>query len=309
MPAPAAQNFARTPWPPPGRSVFRRAAAASSLARTSSSPFMPSSSWSPTVHTSRYLPGGPAAPTRCAARPEGSCARRRGRGRRRRTRMLWASEPMLSSVIRSSGGAPDTITRPGSKEYSSPFTTQRPVGRDRRGAQGLVVVAAARTGRDGGAECQGRTTSRAADNMPAPCAAPDPLCACFSARAWRSLALAGFAGCGGEIETEGDQSGRRRAVQRALLRLPHARRRQLVRLQARGPAGGRRAHERAQLQRAQGRSRRTPSTRSATAASPGRSCRPTSWSARTPTSVADFLAKYSGKERRRAASANADASR
>ena len=55
-----------------------------------------------------------------------------------------------------------------------------------------------------------------------------------------------------------------------------------------------RAHRRPELQRAQGGPRRASSTRSATAASPARSCRRTSSSARRPTQVADFLAKYAG---------------
>ena len=49
-------------------------------------------------------------------------------------------------------------------------------------------------------------------------------------------------------------------------------------LEARGPAPGRRAHERAELQHAQGEPATTPSSPSATAASRARSCPRTSWS-------------------------------
>ena len=62
---------------------------------------------------------------------------------------------------------------------------------------------------------------------------------------------------------------------------------------------GRRAHQRAELQRAQGEPRRTCSSRSATAASRARSCPRTSWSGDDAEKVAEFLPSTPASRRAR----------
>ena len=85
------------------------------------------------------------------------------------------------------------------------------------------------------------------------------------------------------------------ALLRALQRLPHPRRRGRPGLEARAPGVGRRAHQRPELQRAQGEAATTSSSPSATAASPARSCPRTSSSARTPRRSRDFLDEVLGR--------------
>ena len=166
--------------------------------------------------------------------------------------------PELSSVIRSS------CRRAG---HDHPARVERVLVGHRCGSgrrprppvavrSGLVLVPAARRGAASTAECRERPASSAADNMPARAPLP-PVLAPVCAPRWRRWPCrCGFAGCGGEIEAEGRRARRRDHVfNERCSGLPHARLGQLLRLQAGGPARGRRAHQRAQLQRAQGRPR------------------------------------------------------
>ena len=97
----------------------------------------------------------------------------------------------------------------------------------------------------------------------------------------------------GEPELRG-----RGALQRALLRLPHADARPAPRARRSSPTDAR-VQGRPELQLSARSSTTTSSTRSATAASPPARCRRTSSSARTPRRSRDFVAKYSGRATRK----------
>src|SRR4051812_9505499 len=221
---------------------------------------MPSAAWSPTVQRNSYLPGpsiaspdwvfpGPkiGVPPRSAP-PFWTCR-------------SCASEPLLRSTNRTAEGFEVplfTITFLGSKPYSlapnaigwlwptvtvpfcfwppSPFLSSPPLQ--------PVTSASARA-------AAGRGLRMAADNMRAHAEAT-PLLRLLP-RGLRRVRhrLRGPQDRGLE-ERFTERPPRRDPVQRALQRLPLARRRRRVRLEARGQREGRRAHRRPQLQRAQG---------------------------------------------------------
>ena len=233
---------------------------------TVSLPFIPRSAWSPTVQIISYSPG-------CEVDASTSWSRRPGRSGVPptssppfTTRRSWASEPSFSnSIVDLAAAALDGhVARVELVLLALTTATGWPSWTVAGGAAAAVVVVAAAGGEAERPRAQGegceQGAHRAADNM----RRRMPTRKIATSLACRRRSPLGATACGTaqrrarRATSRPNVAERRRAVPRALQRLPHAQRGRRARLEADQRGRRRRAHERPELQRPQGEQGRRP---------------------------------------------------